>query len=125
MTIAEYFESVKKRILTDSFVRNFEVLKERDRSENGHLRVRVIFRDESILEFSEYIEQNANSEIALISYSYHWTTQNNELLRRWDNTPHFPNLPNAPHHIHDGGTGEATPGKPINIFAVLDEIAKA
>jgi len=42
----------------------------------------------------------------------------------WDNTPHFPNLPNAPHHIHDGKTGEVTPGKPISIFVVLDEIAK-
>ena len=22
-------------------------------------------------------------------------------LRRWDNAPHFPNLPNFPHHHHD------------------------
>jgi hypothetical protein len=29
-----------------------------------------------------------------------------------------------PHHIHDGETGEVTPGKPINIFAVLEEITK-
>ena len=22
-------------------------------------------------------------------------------LRRWDNAPHFPHLPNSPHHYHD------------------------
>lgn len=124
MNIAEYFKSVKKRILTDSFIVDFEVLKERDRSKNGHLRVRIFFQNESMLEFSEYLEENVNNEVVLVSYSYHWIDKNGNLLRRWDNTPHFPDLPNAPHHIHEGETGEVTPGKPTNIFAVLDEIAK-
>lgn len=35
--------------------------------------------------------------------------------------PHHPGLENFPHHIHSAD-GEATPGKPTNISAVLDEI---
>lgn len=34
-----------------------------------------------------------------IRYSYQELTD--KPLRRWDNAPHFPNLPNFPHHYHD------------------------
>jgi hypothetical protein len=57
------------------------------------------------------------------TYSYHWTDANNTLIKRWDNTPHFSDMPGFPHHIHHGVTGEVAPGQPMSIFAVLDEIA--
>lgn len=127
MNIAEYFESVKDRILADSFVIDFKVLKQVDRSNNGHLRARVVFSDDSSLEFSEFIEQSANDEIRLVTYSYHWSDKNDNLIRRWDNAPHFPKLKNAPHHIHtpiSEAEESVTTGSPTNIFAILDEIAK-
>jgi hypothetical protein len=34
-----------------------------------------------------------------IRYSYQELTD--KPLRRWDNAPHFPGLPNFPHHHHD------------------------
>jgi hypothetical protein len=37
--------------------------------------------------------------------------------------PHFPDLPRFPDHIHDGATGEVTPGQRLSIFAVLNAIA--
>ncbi len=123
MTIAEYFESVKDRLLADSFVFDFKVVKYVDRSKNGHLRVRVVFSDESRLDFSEFVEQVAEDEIRLTTYSYHWLDKNDNLIRRWDNALHFPNLENFPHHIHIG-ENEVAPGAPTNIFAILDEIAK-
>ena len=123
MKIAEYFESVKDRTLTDSFVVNFKVTKQVNRSNNGHLRARITFIDNSILEFSEFIEQASEDEIRLVTYSYHWESKNGDLIRRWDNARHFPRLENFPHHIHDGKTGDVTPGKLVNIFQVLDEIA--
>lgn len=123
MNIAEYFESVKDRILADSFVIDFKILKYVDRSNNGHMRARVIFSDESNLEFSEFIEQSAENAIRLVTYSYHWTDHNDKLIRRWDNANHFPKLKDFPHHIHEGKTGEVISGKPINIFEALDEIA--
>ena len=58
-----------------------------------------------------------------ITYSYHWTDANDKLIVRWDNTPHFLDLPGFPDHLHDGATGEVTPGQLLSIFTVLDEIA--
>lgn len=125
MNIAEYFESVKDRILADSFVIDFKILKYVDRSNNGHMRARVIFSDDSNLEFSEFIKQSAENEISLVTYSYHWSDKNDTLIRRWDNALHYPNLENFPHHIHTSEMGEAISGKPVNIFEVLDQIGSS
>ena len=58
-----------------------------------------------------------------VECGYHWADADNQLITRWDNTPHFPDLPGFPDHIHDGATGQVTPGQPMSIFAVLNAIA--
>ncbi|MDH3605042.1 MAG: DUF6516 family protein, partial [Candidatus Tectomicrobia bacterium] len=74
------------------------------------------------LEFSEYVQHSPAGEIVVITYSYHWADADNQLIKRWDNAPHFPDLPGVPDHIHDGATGEVTSGQSMSISAVLDEI---
>jgi aromatic ring-opening dioxygenase catalytic subunit (LigB family) len=69
------------------------------------------------------MQRSSAGEIAVITYSYHWANADNQLIKRWDNAPHFPDLPGFPDHIHDGATGEVTSGQPMSISAVLDEIA--
>jgi len=123
MKIAEYFETIKDRLFIVSFVADFRIVKQVDRSNNGHLRARVTFTDNSQLEFSEFIEQGAEDEIRVVTYSYHWADENETLICRWDNTPHFPKLENAPHHLHRAD-GQVISGQAIDIFGVLDEIEK-
>ncbi|OLS20877.1 MAG: hypothetical protein HeimC2_35510 [Candidatus Heimdallarchaeota archaeon LC_2] len=36
------------------------------------------------------------------SYSYHLQNQQNELIQRWDNSPHHSELETFPHHTHLG-----------------------
>ena len=122
MKIADYFETIKERLLIVSFVADFKISKLVDRSKNGHIRARVTFTDDSQLEFSEFVEQNAEDEIRVVTYSYHWSDKNDRLIRRWDNTPHFPKLKHFPHHIHLK-EDDVISGRPIDIFGVLDEIA--
>jgi hypothetical protein len=123
MTIADYFETIKEHLMITSFVADFKISKQVERSKNGHIRACVTFTDNSRLEFSEFVEQNAGDEIQVVTYSYHWSDENESLLRRWDNTSHFPNLENFPHHIHSNEE-QVISGKPINIFGVLDKIEK-
>jgi hypothetical protein len=61
----------------------------------------------------------------LLKYSFHWQDAEGNLKRRWDNAPHYPNLPNAPHHIHaaDGFVTEAS--QIPTIFQVIETIEKA
>jgi Family of unknown function (DUF6516) len=123
MTIEAYLAAIKERFVSDPIVVQFHVIRERSTWVDGHIRARLELSDSSQLEFSEYMQCSSEGEIAVITYSYHWANADNELIKRWDNAPHFPDLPGFPDHIHDGATGEVTSGQPMSIFAVLDEIA--
>jgi hypothetical protein len=123
MTIEAYLAAMKDRFVTDPLVTQLHVIRERSTLMDGYLRARLALADGSQLEFSEYMQRSSAGEIVVITYSYHWANANNQLIMRWDNTPHFPGLPGFPDHIHDGATGEVTAGQPMSIFTVLDAIA--
>ena len=124
MTVIQCFDAIRERLTTDPVVRAFEIVRERVTLVDGHLRARLTLSDKPTLEFSEYVQQSASNQIDVVTYSYHWAQANGELIRRWDNTPHFPNLEASPHHVHDGRAGSVTPGAALSIFRVLDEIVE-
>ena len=59
-----------------------------------------------------------------IRYSYQELSD--KPLRRWDNAPHFPNLPNFPHHHHDlrgNITDSSLTGDPtVDLLQVLNAL---
>ena len=122
MTVIEYLDAIKERLTTDSLVAGFSIVRERTTLVDGYLRARLTLSDGSFLEFSEYVQRSPDDQINVVTYSYHWGDADENLIRRWDNTPHMPDLPGFPHHIHDGTAGSVVPGKPVNIFSILDEI---
>jgi hypothetical protein len=62
-------------------------------------RYKLLLEDNSIIELTErLIEQN--NQLNRTKYSYHWQTQNGELIKRWDNAPHHPEIETTPHHLH-------------------------
>src|SRR4030095_6248820 len=122
MTIEAYLQAMKERFVTEPIVTRFFVIRERVTLVDGYLRARLALADGSQLEFSEYMQRSSTGEIVVITDSYHWADANSQLISRWDNTPHFPELPGFPDHIHDGATGAVTPGQPMSIFTVLDAI---
>jgi hypothetical protein len=121
VTISDYLEGIKERLITDAAVVSFRIGRERATLMDGYIRARLAFADQSYLEFSEYV-QLVDGEIKVATYSYHWANSQDDLIMRWDNTPHFPKLSNFPHHIHHGQ--DVLPGQPVDIFLVLDEIGR-
>jgi hypothetical protein len=43
-----------------------------------------------------------DEKITAIDYRYHFQDEQNNLIFRYDNTPHFPDLSSFPHHKHLG-----------------------
>ncbi len=121
MRVDAYLRLIKERLITDPAVFSFQIIRERTTAVDGYLRARLVLTDESYLEFSEYV-QLLDGDSQVVTYNYHWATAENQLIRRWDNTPHFPDLPNFPHHIHDGET--VISGELVDIFTVLDLITR-
>ena len=124
MSVLEYLETIKARLLSDPIVAIFQVIRERGTTTDGYIRARITLSDNSLLEFSEYFQQTPEGNIQIVTYSYHWADESNRLIRRWDDTPHHPNLPGFPHHLHDGAKDTVEAGRPMSIFAVLDEIGQ-
>jgi hypothetical protein len=122
MTISEYLKRVKERLLDDPIVSSFHVVRERATLSDGFVRIRLTLKDGGFLEFSEYVQFVSKDRVEVITYSYHWADSDGGLIRRWDNTPHFPGLSGFPHHVHIG-MDDVIPGRKLSIFVVLDEIA--
>lgn len=78
----------------NKIVKNYDVIDYRRWDNGQYLNLRIEFIDRSILVLKEYQEKQ------LRNYSYHWQDENNRLIIRWDNAPHYPNHLSFPHHKH-------------------------
>lgn len=87
-------------------------------AERANLRIRLRFENGALLEINEALIVE-NGTLKSLGYRYHFQRANNELIFRYDNTPHFPDLPSFPHHKHLRDAVVAT-GKP-DLLDVLKE----
>jgi len=64
-----------------------------------NLRIRIRFQTGHMLEINESII-GEKSQIIHLGYRYHFQDAKNNMVFRYDNTPHFPELETYPHHKH-------------------------
>ena len=99
---------------TTPFFRIEEILT----SERANLRIRLRFQSGCLLEINEAIIVE-NGVLKTLGYRYHLQRASSELVFRYDNTPHFPDLLSFPHHKHLRNTVVAS-SKP-DLLEVLQE----
>ncbi|WP_202593353.1 toxin TumE [Ferriphaselus sp. R-1] len=68
-------------------------------AERANLRIRLRFNNGHLLEINEAIIIESGT-LKPLGYRYHCQRADNALIFRYDNTPHFPDLPSFPHHKH-------------------------
>ena len=90
-------------------------------AERANLRIRLRFENGALLEINEAFVVESGL-LKSLGYRYHLQRADSELVFRYDNTPHFPDLPSFPHHKHLGDAVVAS-NKP-DLLVVLQE-AKA
>ena len=93
-----------------------------DETPAGNLELKIRCRLVKGYQFQAWL----HNEPAFQDYACQLFT--NLSIMRWDNAPHYPNIPTAPHHFHDErGQVSASPlsGKPLkDLRSVLSEIEK-
>ena len=59
-------------------------------------------------------------------YAYHWQDKEGQLRCRWDNAPHWPDMPTHPHHKHimSGDKILVDASRGGDLEAIFDEIAQ-
>ena len=95
-----------------------------DQFETGgpHLRLkgRVFFIDGSVLFFRQVVLDES-----YFKYAYHWQDANGNIICRWDNAPHWPDIATYPHHKHFLLNGEVrvSESKGGDLELLFEEIA--
>jgi hypothetical protein len=93
----------------------FDELSDRQSIVEGRLR----FHDGSLLDFDEVVLLR-DEQIVKLRYAYHYQNQSGEMIFRYDNAPHYPNIPTYPHHKHVGSDVE--PAQVPDLSEVLRQI---
>jgi hypothetical protein len=120
-SIEQYFAAVEAAVARlPAYTENYteEILT----ALRANLRIRLRFDNGALLEINEALVI-ANGALTTLGYRYHLQRANNELVFRYDNTPHFPDLPSFPDHKHLRDEVVAA-GKP-DLLEVLQEAKDA
>jgi len=86
--------------MIDPSVELFEVISEKIEEKEGYLRVVIKLPDDSVMHCFEYVLSDGS--IGISKYSFHWQDVAGNLICRWDNAPHHPEISTHPHHKHLG-----------------------
>jgi len=118
--LLDYLKEVEKAIgdLRDAYVELYE--EEFLGNERVNLRIRVRFYNGCLLQLNEAVI--FQTKIEHLGYRYHFQDKNSGLVFRYDNTPHFPDLANFPHHKHNPAGTESS--KSPSIFTAIAEAAE-
>jgi hypothetical protein len=124
MTPQQYLAAIHLALVESPIVLDYALVRQRVTSQSGYLRVRARLINGDALEAAEFFGLTAES-IQVLEYRHQWMDGEQTVLRkRWDNAPHYPDLENAPHHIHDGSPDRVLPGQAISIEDILDLLAR-
>ena len=79
------------------------------------------FKTGDLFELNEAVIVEAD-QLERLNYRYHFQDRQNNLIFRYDNTPHFPDLENFPHHKHlsDNIISSQEP----SVLEVIEEVVK-
>ena len=115
-----YFQGLLDAIAASPIVRLHDVTLDKRAPRAGLIRGDLYFADSSRLHFRELVEFQA--DVVRLRYSYHYQRADHSLIFRYDDTAHYPDLPDFPHHKHVGDETTLVSALPPDLRAVLLEI---
>ena len=117
---ADYLAAVETSLLVSEIIADYTLIIARANTDDGYLRIRATLNNGDFLEMAEYFLV-LEDEIITEDYRYQWMDNTQTVLRRrWDNTPHHPELDGFPHHCHIVREDSVVPGEPLSILELLE-----
>lgn len=118
--IEDYFQSILALVGQMAVVQSSDLQLEQRSLAIGFIRGEIYFTDNSFLHVRELVD--LEREPLLIKYVYHYQRDSGELVFRYDNAPHFPNLATFPHHKHSASESNVESADAPDLAKVLNEI---
>ena len=119
-TIKDYLHELEK-LIHDAPCKLFADFQIENRGDVAlYLRGKIIFTNESELQFKEYFI--TIPIMKKVAYSYHYQNRDKELIFRYDNAEHHKEIETYPYHKHV--TNEVLPSDILSLKEVIKEILK-
>jgi len=119
--IREFVSEIERAIDSSRIVLTSTTQKYLDPAEESvYLKGRVTIIDASILEFAIFAI-SLDKTISIDKYRFHYMSNSGQMLFRYDNAPHHPELDSHPHHKHVDD--RITPSQMPSLKDVLNEIS--
>lgn len=118
-----YINEIKTKIIISDVINSVKIVSEREYADSGYFRARMMLVNGDFFEVSEYFVVELGKCLTK-EYSYQWMDGlRKKLIKRWDNSKHFPELTNFPNHIHLGSDCQVIAGTVLNVIEMIDLIA--
>ncbi len=119
MDARSHLDETRARLSASRLVASIAVVEERLGYDFGYFRARLTLLNGDFLEVAEYFTIE-DDRVCVRRYRYQWMDSTQQFLRkRWDNTRHFPELPDFPHHVHLGSEDSVVSGRVLSIIDVI------
>lgn len=115
--IEDYFLQLENILREFPVIRSYALNKKIYNNQQGMIGGRIVFENESSLEFLEVVDTEQESKL---KYRYHYMGKSQNLIFRYDNAPHHPQVNSFPHHKHT--TQAIKPSEEPGLQDVLFEI---
>lgn len=118
--IIKLFELVKIEIERRShLIHSYNITEKIYSEERGYIQGQIDLLDDSRLDFIEVIDAGKSAKI---KYRYHYMSDQNSMIFRYDNARHHPEIATFPHHKHL--SDHIAKCEEPNIATVLSEIER-
>ena len=118
---SDYLAYIKALIVVNPHVLHWSVIREEAQGDMGLLRYKLTL-DGGLLEMFELF-QIVDEKVKNLKYSFHLQDKSGNLLKRWDNAEHHPEISTSPHHVHEGSEKNIQPHKQMNAQELLTLLA--
>ena len=122
MLITEYFQKIESRIAECIHVVESTITKDQRSLHIGIIEGKLLFTDESLLSFIEFVDVKGTMEI--YKYAYHYHDRVGNLIFRYDMALHHREIPTFPHHKHTH-SNRVIESSPPTLAQVPEEIDDA
>ena len=122
MKIDDYFQSVERSLNQNPLISHIEepIIFLTSDDFNGLIRCRITFWDDSFLNIYEVVSTELGYPVR-INYAYTYL-RNEQLIFRYDNSPHHPEIATHPHHKHIGPRNRLAPADQPTLNLIIAEI---
>jgi hypothetical protein len=117
--IEAYFSELEGELRDYPTIRSYALTRKVYNLQQGFIGGKIVFENAHSLEFVEVIDMEQSGKV---KYRYQYMDEVQNLIFRYDNAPHHPDVRTFPHHKHTSG-GVAESREP-DLKDVLFEISR-